>query len=128
MAAVSVYTARCSREDDWWLVDVPELGHLTQVRRLAEVDSAVRSLVGLFTDDDPAEVSVETQLDIPEHVHADLKRAQDLRHAADEMHAEASRLTRDSAEELSAKGYSLRDIGLVVGVSYQRIQQLLQAG
>src|SRR5215831_4528435 len=52
------YTARCHREGRWWVIEVPELGHTTQARRLDKVEEMVRSLVQMFTNLDASSATV----------------------------------------------------------------------
>jgi hypothetical protein len=119
------YTARCRREGRWWVVEVPELGHTTQARRLDKVEEMVRSLVRMFTDDDPSSATVMVDVafaDDSTRVEVELARDSRTRAAAAQREA-AERLTR-AARLLSAQGFSVRDIGVLLGLSYQRAQQL----
>jgi len=119
------YTARCHREGRWWVVEVPELGHTTQARRLDKVEEMVRSLVQMFTDDDPSSANVTVDVafaDDNTRVEVELARDSRARVAAAQREA-AERLTQ-AARLLSAQGYSVRDIGALLGLSYQRAQQL----
>ncbi|EQD47326.1 hypothetical protein B1A_14362, partial [mine drainage metagenome] len=44
------YKATVTREDRWWMVRIPEIGGLTQARRLSEAKSMARSLVAITLD------------------------------------------------------------------------------
>jgi predicted RNase H-like HicB family nuclease len=63
MAPVTAYTAICEREDDWWVVTVPELesGRVTQARTLDEVPATVADLVATMTGADPKTIEVNVQ-------------------------------------------------------------------
>jgi hypothetical protein len=119
------YTARCRREGRWWVVEVPELGHTTQARRLDKVDEMVRSLVQMFTDDDPSSATVTVDVAFADdNTRVEVELARDTRtRAAAAQHEAAERLTQ-AARLLSAQGISVRDIGVLLGLSYQRAQQL----
>jgi hypothetical protein len=125
MAAVSVYTARCAREGKWWVVTVPELDRVTQARRLEQVEDMVRSLIGLFTDDNPAQAEVRLDVAVPEDVRRALHDAAALRATAEQAQAQAMAQRAAAAGRLVQEGYTVRDVGAVLGVSFQRAQQLV---
>ena len=62
---MTAYTAICEREDDWWVVTVPELesGRVTQARTLDEVPETVADLVATMTGVDPTTVLVRVEAD-----------------------------------------------------------------
>lgn len=119
------YTAKCHREGRWWVVEVPELGHVTQARRLDKVDETVRSLVGMFSDEDPHLATVRVDIVFPdEKTRIEVELARDSRsHAADAQRESTERMT-NAARGLAAQGFSVRDIGALLDLSYQRAQQL----
>lgn len=119
------YTARCHREGRWWVVEVPELGHTTQARRLDKVEEMVRSLVQMFTDLDASSATVTVDVVfVDDQTRVEVELARDSRaHAVAAQHEATERLTQ-AAQRLSAQGYSVRDIGVLLGLSYQRAQQL----
>ena len=55
-----------------------------------------------------------------------LASARQARVDADRIRAEAMESTRRTATRLAQRGFPLRDIGLLLGISFQRVQQLLQ--
>jgi DNA-directed RNA polymerase specialized sigma24 family protein len=119
------YTARCRREGRWWVVEVPELAHTTQARRLDKVEEMVRSLVQMFTDDDPSSATVTVDVAFADdNTRVEVELARDSRkRAAAAQHEATERLTQ-AVQLLSAQGFSVRDIGVLLGLSYQRAQQL----
>lgn len=119
------YTALCERVGKWWEITVPELGsgRVTQARRLDQVDETVRSLVRLMTGHEPGNVTVEVQL--PEDLRADVDHARTMRERAEREALESAALARVSAKRLAADGLSVRDIGQILGISFQRASQLL---
>ncbi|MDX6287174.1 MAG: hypothetical protein QOG53_2659 [Frankiales bacterium] len=123
--AVKAYTARAHREGKWWVVHVPEIDKTTQVRRLDQVDEYVRDLIGLFTKDNPSSVEVRREFELPSHVNEALDEARRLRENAETETAKARMLVVRTARDLADRGLSVRDIGTVLGVSFQRAQQLL---
>lgn len=119
------YTALCERVGKWWEITVPELesGRVTQARRLDQVDETVRSLVRLMMGHEPGSVTVEVAL--PDDLRADVDHARSLREHAEREARESAAIARASAKRLAAHGLSVRDIGQILGVSFQRASQLL---
>ena len=119
------YTARCHREGRWWVVEVPELGHTTQARRLDKVEEMVRSLVQMFTDDDPSSATVAVDVAFADdNTRVEVELARDSRARAAAAQREATERLAQAARLLSSQGFSVRDIGVLLGLSYQRAQQL----
>jgi hypothetical protein len=119
------YTARCRREGRWWVVEVPELGHTTQARRLDKVEEMARSLVQMFTDVDPSSATVTVDVAfVDDDTRIEVELARDSRTRAAAAQREATERLSQAARRLSAQGFSVRDIGSLLGLSYQRAQQL----
>lgn len=123
MAAVSDYTAICERVGKWWEITVPELDEVTQARRLSQVDSTVRDLIRLMTGARPDTVHVQVR--VPGDLEDEVARARKLREHADAEIREAAALSRHAARRLHEQGLPLRDIGEMLGVSFQRAKQLV---
>jgi hypothetical protein len=121
MAPVSTYTAICERGGKWWEITVPELDEVTQARRLDQVPGTVAALAHLMAGDDHAVVSVHIR--IPDDLRDEIARARRLRGEAEAATRESAALSRHAARRLAADGLSLRDIGELLGVSYQRAHQ-----
>lgn len=135
-----IYKVNVTRDDRWWLITVPELdGYVsadgainlsdtTQARRISEVRSQAVDFICTVTDSAPSEVGVDITITVggidvtrrAGKVFNDRELAD--RYAASAQ-SEASRLARDMA----AHGVPVRDVGEVLGVSFQRAQQLISA-
>lgn len=125
---MSDFTARCEREGKWWVVTVLELesGRVTQARRLDQVDEVVRSLVRLMTGEEADAVHLEVIL--PEDLTGEVDRAREMRERAEREARESAALARSAARKLAESGMTARDIGKILGVSFQRAAQFLAAG
>ena len=120
------YTYNVTRDGRFWLIHVPELDRYTQARNLRELDAMVVDLISLVTDE-PA-TSFDHQLgsiELPESVAGHLDTAKQLREQAARSQHDAAEEARKAARELSEDGVPLRDIGRLMGVSYQRAHQLV---
>ena len=121
------YAAKAIRSGDWWAITIPELkGVHSQARRLDQAEAMAREAISLFLDipDDSIEVTVEPVL--PAALQADVDKALAVRGEAEELQREAATATARAAREL-VRGAKLtvREAGQVLGVSHQRVAQLL---
>ena len=125
-----MYTARCERAGDWWAISVPELrGVHTQARRLEKVDAMVRDAIALFLDvrRDSFEIRIEPVL--PRDLQKKVGRARKVRGEADVLERQAAAVSMEVAADLVQRAHlTMRDAGRVLGVSHQRVAQLLKAG
>lgn len=125
MAEVTTYTARATRDNDrFWLVHVPELGHYTQARTVGEIEAMARDLVATLRGVDPDALDLQVDIQLPGSARERLDRVIRLREREAAAKREAAAETRAAATELKQAGLSLRDIGKLLGVSFQRAGQL----
>ncbi len=123
--AVTRYTVTAQRSGRWWSLQCVEVpGALSQVARLDQADQ-IREAIAFVAG--VAEESVQIRLVpmLPESVDAHLQAAERLRHDADQARAAAAGEVRRAAGELAQAGLTVRDIGTVLDVSYQRAHQLV---
>lgn len=128
VARVNRYTANVSRDGRFWMVHVPEIDRVTQARHLREVDAMARDLIAIMADVDPDSFELDVHIEMPDSVAAHLRRAEELRAAEAEARARAAAEVRMAAVELKQSGVPLRDIGRLLGVSFQRAGQLVNSG
>jgi len=125
--AKHTYKALVTREDRWWMVHVPEIGGLTQARRLSEAKSMARSLVAITLDipPDSFEVDVEVEKVGTVKVAERTARLRATRETATRLEREVQTDAESLARDLANEGLPLRDIGDILGISYQRAHQLV---
>lgn len=113
-------------ETRMWAVHVPDLDLLTQARRIDEVERMARSIIALHLGtDDQRSFGIEVETRLPGELVDELARARELREQADEANRQAAALSRDAARRLADQGLTIRDIGAILRVSFQRASQLL---
>lgn len=118
------YTASCVRSGNWWAVTVPEIkGVFTQARRLDQVEAMARDAIALMLEVDPASFDIEVRPDVPDEV----LRARQARGALRQAERSAEEATRSAAEDLLQKGYTVRDVGALLGISPQRVSQIVRS-
>jgi predicted RNase H-like HicB family nuclease len=120
------YTARARRSGSWWAIDVPELpGVYSQARRLDRVESMARDAIALFLDVDPASLDIRVEMNLPSDLRRDVDAVGRLRAEADRLQVESSGAMRHLTHELLGRGLSVRDAAAILGISHQRVSQLV---
>ncbi len=121
------YTARARRSGAWWAIDVPELpGVFSQARRLDRVESMARDAIALFLGVDPATPEIRVETILPSDLRRDVDAVGRLRADADRLQAESSGALRNLTHELVGRGLSVRDAAAILGISHQRVSQLVR--
>ena len=119
-------TAHARRSGDWWAVTVPEIpGINTQAKRLDRVEAMVKDAAELLEGIDPDSMSVS--LVVEGEFVREAEASRQLNKQSKEMALAASESMSRAAKKLSRVGLSYRDIGHLLGVSFQRAQKLAKA-
>lgn len=126
---MSKYDAHVTREGKWWMVHVPAIDDFTQARRLSEAGRMAAEIVALATDVEVEDVEIVLHYDddvacVPS-LDSQLERVMAARLAATEAEARASAETRALAQCLVDANVPMRDVGVMLGLSYQRVHQLV---
>lgn len=126
---MKTYDITVTREGKWWMVAVPAIDGLTQARRLSEIKDMTVSLIAITLDVPASRVGVNVVAMIVDGTDLMERRRQiDVeREAARQAERKAAALIADLVRKLDADHVPLRDIGEAVGVSFQRVHQLLNA-
>lgn len=124
--AVKTYHARVERgEVKYWAVWVEEIQRATQARHLRELDTMTRDLIEIM-DPDAGEFTVEYEYVLPEAAAQHLKRRETLRAQMELLQEAASAENAAAAAALTELGIPARDAGQLLGVSHQRVSQLVK--
>ncbi len=111
-------------ESDAWLVHIKSIpGCHTYGRTLRQAEARIREALALWLDRDPDNLKIASEwpaelADVASEVSAARRSAAASVQAAGESTAEAAR-------KLEQMGLSRRDTADVLGISHQRVQQLL---
>jgi len=120
------YKAQATREGQWWVISVPGVrGVHTQARRLGQIEETVREALALVLEVDPGSFDIDYDAVLPGPLAELTRHAAACRQEAEAAQAEASRVMIETAERLRDAGFSVRDVGALLGVSFQRAAQLL---
>jgi predicted RNase H-like HicB family nuclease len=121
------YTVRIERDEAGaWVARVPQVpGCHTYGRSLRQAKRRIREALALWVDDaDRAELTFDVRL--PRETARSVAKARSVREAADRAQRDALEVTRRTATDLTRSlRLSVRDTAELLGVSHQRIQQLL---
>ena len=120
------YEALARRVGNSWAIQVANVGP-TQARRLGEIEEMARDLVACMTNVDVHTVGVDVTIELPDGVRHSLEHAHRARAAEEQCRAEANSNFRAAAQQLRESGLTVREIGMLLGVSHQRAHQLLTA-
>ncbi len=118
-----------AREGKWWMVAIPALDGLTQARRLSEAEHMARDYIAVSLDVPYSGVDVACTEIVIDGVDVLARR----RHI-ETLHEEARRLEAASTKERQELVRELvvedevpvRDVGEMVGLSHQRVSQLVK--
>ena len=128
MTSSKTYTAiyDYDADDDAWNVRVKGItGCQTYGRSIRQAQSRIREALGLWLDTTPAQLHVRDQFPAAlASVADDVVRA---RGAAERAGAKAHQQTIEAVKALTDLGLSRRDAAELLGLSHQRVHQLLEA-
>jgi hypothetical protein len=119
--------AECERKAGAWRVRVPALDNLLiSTKRLDLAPEQIKDLVHEYQGIDRCDVIVKVEASMP-GIMCDLETAQVKMRESQRLQEEASREIRDVVSRLRDEGLSMRDIGVLLQISPQRVAQLTEA-
>ena len=126
-APAKAYRVEVVRSGGWWAITVPAfVGVFSQAKRLDQVEDRAREAISLMLDVDEDDVGdLDVAVTPPARVADLLEALEESVAAADEATRSAVAVRREIAELLRAEGLPMRDVGELIGVSHQRVSQLL---
>ena len=127
MARVKTYQADVTRDGKFWLIQVPELGRSTQALRYKDIKPMAGELIEIMTGLASEDFDLRIRVQLPSTVRDHRARAEALRDEARRKSAEAAAESRAAVQELIALGLSQREAGDVLGLSFQRVNQLVNS-
>ena len=128
MTKAKTYIAVYERdpESDAWLVHIKGIAEcVTYGRTLRQADARIREALAAWLDRDPDDLEIASAWP-PELVQVATSVSQARGNAAASAQA-AGTETAKAAKRLDRMGLSRRDTAEVLGISHQRVQQLLVA-
>jgi predicted RNase H-like HicB family nuclease len=132
-SATGPHRFRVWRESDdarHWFADWVEDERVhTFGRSLAEVEELARDALALWLHIDSPSVEVDLDVELADHVRAEISELADLRGELDAVQSAVQKRQRDLAHHLvESEGMTYRDAARLLGISHQRVAQLLKQG
>lgn len=129
MSARTAYTVRARRDGSWWLLEVDGVDSaVTQARRLDQVEATARDLIATLLEVPEDSFDIEITPSVPDDMGDEVGAALAARGLAIAAQEAARAATGRAARHLRDEGLPVRDIGRLLGVSYQRAAKILTPG
>ena len=124
------YTATARRDGGWWVLivelDEPDRTLGTQVRRLDQAQPMVIDLLASFFDLPKEEFAIRVVPVLDDDTCTEVRTARSLKSEAERIGKEAGEATRKAAQHLQAQGLTVRDIAGLLGITHQRVSQIIR--
>lgn len=127
MAEVKTYHAQVTRDGKFWLIRIAEIGRSTQALRYRDVQTMAGELIEIMEGLGSQDYELNIRVHLPSSVQDHLARAEVLRAEAGRKQSEAAAESRAAVRELLAEGLSQREAGEILGLSFQRVNQLVKS-
>jgi predicted XRE-type DNA-binding protein len=124
VVAVSTYEVRAVRWEGGWELHIPDVG-VTQARTIEGAERMVRSYLAMDTGEPPESFTIEITPEI-NGLGSEVDDARQRITRAETAQREAAAASRAVARKLKAAGLSGADTATVMGVSPQRVSQLMK--
>ncbi len=119
-------TVTARKSGRWWSLQCEEYpAAISQVARLDQAVEYMTEAIAFVAEREPSTFTLRVVPELPAEITRELAESVRLRAEARSAETRAGDLVRAAARQLQADGLSLRDIGVVLDVSYQRAHQLL---
>ena len=124
---MKTYTVTTERSGNWWAFSVPEIpGAHGQAKRLEQVRDEARDVISMMLDAEPDSFDLALSVRLDPRIEHALDEAKAARQELDGYQRAAQEKLRLAAEQIKeVGGLSIRDIGSLLDVSFQRISQIL---
>jgi predicted RNase H-like HicB family nuclease len=122
------YTVTYERDDsNWWVASIKSVpGCHTQGRTIDQARRRIREALGLFIENSDT-VELKDDVILPNSAKRLLEQVKENRKRAERESAQLQQSTVAAARMLTQEiGVSIRDAGELLGLSHQRIHQILQ--
>jgi predicted RNase H-like HicB family nuclease len=127
VAPLNTYEAIIARDESGaWIARIPEVpGCHTHGRTLEQARTRLREALGLWVDR-ADKVVIDERIRLEPELREAVERSRRTRNRAERERVHAQRETQAAADALVENGVSLRDAGELLGLSHQRVQQLVR--
>jgi predicted RNase H-like HicB family nuclease len=124
---VATYTARLEKEDDGrWSVELDEEPRVhTWGKTIDQALTRMREAAAMWFEADETSIELVARPVLPKITTRTVEQARKAREQARNADRLAIEQTRKAAAALTSRGISMRDAAAILGISHQRVHQLL---
>ena len=127
MGAVTQFTLDAVRESPLWLFSSPEIPEVRgRCRTIADMRKNAMILAAAHGAKDANLVGIRFTAE--GDIDSMVSRVVEARESADEANRRLGEALRDTARDLTGLGITMRDVGELMGITAQRVGQLLSSG
>ncbi|WP_348786537.1 hypothetical protein [Leifsonia sp. NPDC080035] len=124
---MTTYRVTAERTAKWWVLQAEGApGAISQVARLDQADQ-IKEAIAFVTGEPKDRIEIELRPVLPAAAEEAHELAVKYREEAAVLNSRAAYFSRRAAHDLANAGLTVRDIGTILGVSYQRAHQLVVA-
>jgi hypothetical protein len=123
-----IFKAHATPYNGWWAITVNDVLNSTintQARRLDRIEAMARDAIALGLEVPADSFDVEVSFTIDDVLQELITEARLSSLIAQEAQTTAAKKTKAAVKVLHKQGFSTRDSGTLIGLSAQRISQLL---
>ena len=126
---MKTYRADVTRDDGWWIMHarIPRTVIHSQAKRIDDIEFMIRDAIAGALDVNPDSFELELVFDLDSDVLDQVTRAREASLEAAEVQERASRESRAAVQALRKEGLTLKEAGYFLGVTPQRVAQLLNS-
>lgn len=125
MVAMKIFTVTAERGTSGvWVLECAELGVVSQTKRLDQAEEEVAEAIAYQSNLTPGDFAIEVVPVLPANIEALRKQAQRCSEDAERAAQRAMAAKRELARSMRDQGFTVREMGEVLGVSFQRAAAL----
>lgn len=125
MEIMKTYKTTAIKSGKYWHLDIEGFIQGTQARSLAEAEEMAKDFISGMNDEALEEITIDLKIQLPEDIAEVRAEAEHLFKQAKLSNSLAAEKSRQAAKMLKQQGLTLKDIGQVLDISYQRAAQLV---
>jgi hypothetical protein len=126
---MKTYQVDVVRDEGWWIMHarIPRTIIYSQAKRIDDIEFMIRDAIAGVLNVDPDSFAIELAFDLKSDVLDQVARAREASLEAAEIQERASRESRAAVHALRKEGLTLKEAGYFLGVTPQRVAQLLNS-
>lgn len=126
---MKTYQVDVAKDEGWWIMHarIPRTIIYSQAKRISDIEPMIRDAIAGVLDVSPESFAIELTFDLDSDVLDQVSRAREASVEAAQVQERASRESRAAVKALRKEGLTLKEAGYFLGVSPQRVAQLIDS-